>query len=82
MPTFDTPEPITATIDVAVGDVRITAGDRSDTVVDVRPSDASNDEDVKAAERTRVEYASGQAARQGAEAALLVASAAAAGRST
>ena len=47
MPTFETPEPITATIDVTVGDVRISAGDRSDTVVDVRPSDASNDEDVK-----------------------------------
>ena len=60
MPTFETPEPITATIDVAVGDVRISAGDRSATVVDVRPSDASNDEDVKAAELTRVEYASGQ----------------------
>ena len=60
MPTFDTPEPISATIDVAVGDVRISAGDRGATVVDVRPSDASNDEDVKAAELTRVEYASGQ----------------------
>jgi len=60
MPSFDTPEPITATIDVTVGDVRISAGDHSSTVVDVRPSDASNDEDVKVAERTRVEYASGQ----------------------
>ena len=60
MPTFDTPEPITATIDVAVGDVRVTAGDGTATVVDVRPSDASNTDDVKAAELTRVEYASGQ----------------------
>jgi len=60
MPSFDTPEPITATIDVTVGDVRISAGDHSGTVVDVRPSDASSDEDVKVAERTRVEYASGQ----------------------
>jgi Putative adhesin len=57
MPTFDTPEPISATIDVAVGDVRISAGDRSDSVVDVRPSDPSNAEDVKAAELTRVEHA-------------------------
>ena len=57
MPTFETPEPISSTIDVVVGDVRITAGDRSETVVDVRPSDASNQEDVKAAQRTRVEYA-------------------------
>jgi Toastrack DUF4097 len=60
MPTFDTPEPISATIDVAVGDVEISASDCSATVVDVRPSDASNDEDVKAAELTRVEYANEQ----------------------
>ena len=57
MMTFDTPVPITATIDVALGDVRITASDRDDTVVDVRPSDTSNRDDVKAAEMTRVDYA-------------------------
>lgn len=56
MPSFDTPELITATIDVAIGDVRITVGDRGITVVDVHPSDASNEGDVKAAELTRVEY--------------------------
>ena len=60
MPTFDTPEPISATIDLVIGDVRITAGDRDTTVVEVRPSDPSNDEDLKAAEQTRVEYANGQ----------------------
>jgi hypothetical protein len=60
MPTFDTPEPILATIDLAMGDVRITAGDRGATIVDVRPSDASNDEDLKAAELTRVAYANEQ----------------------
>ena len=60
MPTFDTHEPITATIDVVVGDVRIRAGERRDTVVEVQPTDAANDDDVKAAELTRVEYASGQ----------------------
>jgi len=60
MPTFDTPQPITATIYVAVGDVRISAGDHSATAVDVRPSDASNDEDIKAAELTRVWYANEQ----------------------
>ena len=38
MPTFDTPEPISATIDLAVGDVRISAGDRLDTVVEVHPA--------------------------------------------
>jgi DUF4097 and DUF4098 domain-containing protein YvlB len=60
MPTFDTPEPISATIDLVLGDVRISAGDRSTTVVEVHPSDASDAEDVKAAELTRVEYANKQ----------------------
>jgi hypothetical protein len=56
MPTFDTPEPISATIDLVIGDLRISAGDRGDTIVAVHPSDASNEEDLKAAELTRVEY--------------------------
>jgi DUF4097 and DUF4098 domain-containing protein YvlB len=56
MPTFDTPQPISATIDVSVGTVRISAGERATTVVEVHPSDASNAEDVKAAGQTRVEY--------------------------
>jgi DUF4097 and DUF4098 domain-containing protein YvlB len=60
MPTFDTREPITATIDVVSGDVRITAGDVATTVVEVRPTDESNNDDVRAAEQTRVEYASRQ----------------------
>jgi DUF4097 and DUF4098 domain-containing protein YvlB len=57
MPTFDTPAPISATIDLAVGDVRISAGDRGTTVVEVQPSDGSDEQDVKAAELTRIEYA-------------------------
>jgi len=57
MPSFDTPDPISATIDVVMGDVRIRAGERDATVVEVQPSDTANKEDVKAAELTRVEYA-------------------------
>jgi hypothetical protein len=57
MPTFDTPGPVSATIDVIAGDVRISAGDRDDTVVEVRPSDASNADDVKAAQMTQVHHA-------------------------
>jgi DUF4097 and DUF4098 domain-containing protein YvlB len=57
MPTYATPQPITATVELAMGDVRIIAGDRDATVVEVHPSDASNEEDVKVAELTRVEYA-------------------------
>jgi len=59
MPTFDTPEPISATIGLSVGDLRIVAGHGGSTIVDIRPTDASNAEDVKAAEQTRVEYSSG-----------------------
>jgi Putative adhesin len=59
MPTFDTPEPISVTIELSAGAVTINAGDRSDTVVEVRPTDESDDSDVKAAEQTRVEYAGG-----------------------
>ena len=57
MPTFDTPEPISVTTEVVIGDIRITTGDRDVTVVDVRPSDATNIDDVHAAEQTRVEFA-------------------------
>jgi len=57
MPTFDTPEPISATIDIAIGDLRISAGERDTMIVEVQPSDPSNEGDVKAAELTRVEYA-------------------------
>lgn len=60
MPSFDTPEPIDVTVEVVVGDLRITAGDRPDTVVDVRPSDPGTELDVRAAEQTRVEFADGR----------------------
>ncbi|MCP2259855.1 putative adhesin [Streptoalloteichus tenebrarius] len=59
MATFDTPEPITVTLSLAVGDVRITAGDRADTTVEVTPTDASSEADAKAVARTTVEYANG-----------------------
>jgi DUF4097 and DUF4098 domain-containing protein YvlB len=60
MPIFDTPDPIFVTIDLVVGDARVTASDRSDTVVEVRPSDGSVDADVRAAEQTIVEFADGR----------------------
>jgi Putative adhesin len=60
MPTFDTPEPISVTVELGVGDIRIVASDRTDTIVEVRPSDAAKQSDVTAAEQTRVEYAGGR----------------------
>jgi DUF4097 and DUF4098 domain-containing protein YvlB len=57
VPTFETPEPILVTVEVVVGDVRVTASDRADTVVEVRPRNASDASDVRAAEQVRVEFA-------------------------
>jgi DUF4097 and DUF4098 domain-containing protein YvlB len=57
--TFETPEPISAVVDIVAGDVRISASDRRDTVVDVRPTDPTNQEDVKVAEQTKVECVAG-----------------------
>ena len=60
MPTFETPNSISSSIDVVHGDVRISAGARGHTVVTVEPTDSASDEDRKAAEQTRVEYTGGQ----------------------
>lgn len=60
MPTFDTPRPILVDLELGVGDVRITAGDRTDTNVEIRPTDPAKPSDVEAAERTRVEYTDGR----------------------
>jgi hypothetical protein len=59
MPTFATPEPITANIEPGVGNVRIVASARTDTVVDVRPSDEADASDVKAAAQTTVDFSGG-----------------------
>jgi DUF4097 and DUF4098 domain-containing protein YvlB len=53
---FNTPSPIAVTLDLYVADVRFAVSDRTDTVVEVRPSDPNKAADVKAAENTRVEY--------------------------
>jgi Putative adhesin len=60
MPTFDTPEPILAVIDMGSGGVWINASDRTDTVVQARPSDPANDADVQIAQETVIEYADGR----------------------
>jgi DUF4097 and DUF4098 domain-containing protein YvlB len=60
MPAFATPEPISVTIELGMGDARIIASDRTDTIIEVRPRDDSKASDTRAAEQTRVEYASGR----------------------
>jgi hypothetical protein len=59
MQVFTTPDPISVTIDLSAGEVRIAASDRTDTVVEVRPSNAADESDVQAARQTRVEFADG-----------------------
>ena len=59
MKTFETPEPITVDLELGVGDVQIDASDRSDTTVDVLPSDPKKKRDVDAAAETRVEFVNG-----------------------
>jgi len=59
MPAFDTPEPISVTAHVAAGSIQFAAGDRRDTVVEVRPRDPKKDQDRRTAEQTEVTYARG-----------------------
>jgi Putative adhesin len=59
MPTFATPDPIAVSVELSVGDVRVIASDRTDTVVQVRPSDESRELDVRDADQTRVERTAG-----------------------
>jgi len=60
MPTFATPEPIAATVEVAGAQVRVTASDRTDTVVLVEPINEASRSDVKVASKTKVDFAGGQ----------------------
>lgn len=60
MTTFPTPTRIAATIEIGVGNVHVIAGGRTDTVVDVQPSDATNDNDKRAAEQTKIDFANGK----------------------
>lgn len=59
MPKYETPEPISVALELGVGEVRVTASDRADTVVEVRPSDATDESDVKTAQQVRVDYTDG-----------------------
>ena len=53
---FNTPSPIAVALDLYVADVRFAVSDRTDTIVEVRPSDPNKAADIKAAENTRVDY--------------------------
>lgn len=59
MPTFVTPEPITASVEVVSGSVHIVATDRDETVVHVSPRDPNRASDVRIAEGARVAFRNG-----------------------
>ncbi|MEU2929444.1 DUF4097 family beta strand repeat-containing protein [Streptomyces sp. NPDC007251] len=59
MPSFDTPEAISVTARVDAGSIQFTAGERTDTVVEVRPRDPKKAQDVRTAEQTEVTCAGG-----------------------
>jgi len=60
MPTFQTPEPILAYVEVVTGSVRLHATDREDTAVEVRPRDPSRASDVRIAEQARIDFRDGR----------------------
>ncbi len=59
MRTFPTSDPITATIELAAGAVRIAAADRTDTEVRVTPRDPLRAADVRAAEQANIDFSNG-----------------------
>ena len=59
MPTFDTPMPISVSLDIGVGSTEVFASSRADTVVEVRPTNPAKKSDVDAAEQARVDYSDG-----------------------
>jgi DUF4097 and DUF4098 domain-containing protein YvlB len=59
MQKFDTPAPISAVLNIPAGRVQFIAADRADTAVEILPTNASKNRDVKAAEQTTVNYADG-----------------------
>ncbi|MFG3338288.1 DUF4097 domain-containing protein [Glycomyces sp. NPDC048151] len=60
MQTFSTPAPITAVVDIVLGDIRFTAADRTDTTVEVHPIDPGRKLDVDAAAQVNVELEHGR----------------------
>ncbi|MFC9674869.1 DUF4097 family beta strand repeat-containing protein [Streptomyces sp. NPDC056949] len=59
MQKFDTPTPITTTLNIPAGRIQFIAADRPDTTVEILPADKSKSRDVKAAEQVTAEYSDG-----------------------
>ncbi|MFC5030712.1 DUF4097 domain-containing protein [Streptomyces sp. SID13666] len=59
MQKFNTPNPISAVLNIPAGRIRFIAADRADTTVEILPADTTKSRDVKAAEQTTIEYDDG-----------------------
>ncbi|WP_215456414.1 DUF4097 family beta strand repeat-containing protein [Streptomyces sp. ATCC 21386] len=59
MPSYETPEAITAIVEYAIGNARIIATDGTETFVDVQPSNPSSEADLKAVKQTKVNCSGG-----------------------
>ncbi|MGW6395847.1 DUF4097 family beta strand repeat-containing protein [Streptomyces sp. NPDC055103] len=68
MQKFHTPAAIVTVLNVPAGLIRLIAADHADTTVEVLPANASNSNDIKAAERVSVAYADGVLRIEAAEA--------------
>ncbi|MFE9427009.1 DUF4097 domain-containing protein [Kitasatospora sp. NPDC006697] len=60
MPSYTTPGPITADIHVEVGNTTVHATDRTDTVVQIRPTTPDDKDDLRSVQETKVEFTDGR----------------------
>jgi len=60
MPTFQTPEPITVSLELGVAEVQLIASDRTETTVEIRPTNRQSKSDIAAAAQVTVDYGDGQ----------------------
>lgn len=51
---FDTPVPVTAVLEIPAGHIRLIATDRTDTTVEISPTDPAKSRDTQAADQTTV----------------------------
>ena len=65
MPKFETPQPISVLVEAISANVTVVASERTDTVVDVRPTNPHDDSDIRAAAAVRVKYAAGRLSVRG-----------------
>ncbi|MFJ8475396.1 DUF4097 family beta strand repeat-containing protein [Kitasatospora sp. NPDC094011] len=65
MPTYETDGPISASLDFEIGSVWVRASKRADAAVEVRPTSADREADIKAAKLTQVDFSGGRLTLKG-----------------